>query len=184
MRQAYILAMLLLATVVMAVSPTMAADTPLADAVLEARARDLMKEVRCVVCQSQSIGESDSGIAVDLRQLIRAEIAAGKSDDDIRQFLVARYGDFILFRPPFKAETLVLWLGPFAVLAGGLIFVIRFLRRRPLESAPPALSPDEMRRVSQALAPDPSAGNAPVGKFPTGKPLAGPLSGPLAGDES
>lgn len=150
---AHMLATIVLAIVMLAGTPAIAADTPLADAALESRARDLMKEVRCVVCQSQSIDESDAGIAVDLRQLIREEIAAGKSDDDIRQFLVARYGDFILFRPPFKAETLVLWLGPFAVLIGGFFFVIRFLRRRPAQSFPTALNPDEMRRVSQALAP-------------------------------
>lgn len=167
MRHAHMLALLVvLAVVALQVSIASAADTPLADASQEARARDLMKEVRCVVCQSQSIDESDAGIAVDLRQLIREEIAAGKSDDDIRRFLVARYGDFILFRPPFKAETLVLWLGPFAVLAVGLVFVIRFLRRRPAQTQPPALSPDEMRRVSQALASD-----APAGK-------------PQSGDES
>jgi cytochrome c-type biogenesis protein CcmH len=159
MRQMQLLAAIVLAIVVLAVTPVIAADTPLADAALESRARDLMKEVRCVVCQSQSIDESDAGIAVDLRHLIREEIAAGKSDDEIRQFLVARYGDFILFRPPFKAETLVLWLGPFAVLIGGFVFVIRFLRRRPAQSLPTALNPDEMRRVSQALAPKSQSGD-------------------------
>lgn len=129
----------------------MAADTPLSDPSLEARARALMKEVRCVVCQSQSIDESDAGIAVDLRSLIREEIAAGKSDDDIRDFLVARYGDFILFKPPFKAETLVLWLGPFAVLVGGFGFVVWFLRRRPAAGSPTALDQEERQRVAQAL---------------------------------
>lgn len=128
----------------------MAADTPLPDPVQETRARALMKEVRCVVCQSQSIDESDAGIAVDLRSLIREEIAAGKSDDDIRAFLVARYGDFILFKPPFKAETLVLWLGPFVVLIGGLGFVIWFLRRRTA-AIPPALDQEERQRVARAL---------------------------------
>lgn len=157
MRPAHILVLLValaVATAAVAPPPALAADTPLADAALEARARNLMKEVRCVVCQAQSIDESDAGIAVDLRRLIREEIAAGKSDADIRQFLVARYGDFVLFKPPFKAETLVLWLGPFAVLAGGLAFVIFFLRRRPAQMVPAALNPDEARRVSQALAPD------------------------------
>jgi len=160
MRRAQILAVLVTLAVAALGAPSVAAaDTPLADTVLEARARDLMKEVRCVVCQSQSIDESDAGIATDLRQLIRDEIAGGKSDDDIRRFLVARYGDFILFRPPFKAETLVLWLGPFVVLAGGLVFVIRLLRRRPAQTMPAALNPDEMRRVSQALAPKSHTGD-------------------------
>jgi cytochrome c-type biogenesis protein CcmH len=139
------------------IGAAIAADTPLPDPALETRARALMKEVRCVVCQAQSIDESDAGIAVDLRRLIREEIAAGKSDDDIRAFLVARYGDFILFKPPFKAETLVLWLGPFAVLGGGLGFVIWFLRRRPSAVAPADLDQEERQRVKQALSQDSGA---------------------------
>lgn len=130
-----------------------AADVPLPDHALETRARDLMKEVRCVVCQSQSIAESDAGIAVDLRRLIREEIAAGKSDDEIRDFLVARYGDFVLFSPPFKPETWILWLGPFVALALGGFFLLRFLRGRPATPVPP-LSQDERARIEAALAGD------------------------------
>lgn len=142
----------LLSIALLLAGPAWAADMPLADSALESRARDLMKEVRCVVCQSQSIDESDAGIAIDLRRLIRDEIAAGKSDDDIRAFLVARYGDFVLFKPPFRTETLVLWLGPFAVLAAGFFIVFRFLRRRPAALQPAALNAEERDRVAQALA--------------------------------
>lgn len=142
---------LLLAGATLAVAEV---DAPLADPARETRARELMKEVRCVVCQAQSIAESDAGIAVDLRRLIREEIADGKSDDEIRQFLVARYGDFILFRPPFEMRTLVLWVGPFVVLAGGFIFIVRILRRRPGAAPAGALNQDEQRRVAQALSED------------------------------
>lgn len=134
--------------------PALAVDVPLDDPALEERARHLMREVRCVVCQSQSIGESDAGIAVDLRRLIRAEIAAGRSDDEIRSFLVERYGDFVLFTPPFRAETLVLWIGPFVVLALGFAFMIRFLRRRPNAVLPASLDADEKQRIARALGED------------------------------
>ena len=144
--------MLALPLLLAAMLGAFAADTPLADPALEARARDLMKEVRCVVCQAQSIAESDAGIAEDLRRLIREEIAAGKSDDDIRDFLVARYGDFVLFKPPFRPATWILWLGPFIALALGALFLFRFLRRRPSHQAPAPLSRDEQARVAAALA--------------------------------
>ncbi|TDQ83144.1 cytochrome c-type biogenesis protein CcmH [Dongia mobilis] len=134
--------------------PALAVDVPLDDPALEERARHLMREVRCVVCQSQSIGESDAGIAVDLRRLIRAEIAAGKSDDEIRNFLVERYGDFVLFTPPFRAETMVLWIGPFVVLGLGLAFMIRFLRRRPSVAMPSSLDAEERQRIARALGKD------------------------------
>jgi cytochrome c-type biogenesis protein CcmH len=138
----------------------LAADVPLSDPALEQRARHLMKEVRCVVCQSQSIDESDAGIAVDLRRLIRAEIAAGRSDADIRRFLVDRYGDFVLFTPPFKVETLVLWFGPFVVLAAGFAVMIRFLRRRQGVAAPAGLDAEERRRVARALGEEGGGGAA------------------------
>ena len=129
-----------------------AADTPLSDPALEMRARDLMKEVRCVVCQAQSIAESDAGIAEDLRRLIREEIAAGKSDDEIRDFLVARYGDFVLFKPPFRPATWILWLGPFVILVFGGLFLFLFLRRRPTMASPAPLTGDERARIEAVLA--------------------------------
>ena len=104
-------------------------DQPLADAAQEARARKLMKEIRCVVCQSQSIDESEAGIAHDMRQIVRNQIAAGRTDGEIRSYLVDRYGDFVLLNPPFKAVTLVLWLGPFILVALAGFGVFMFYRR-------------------------------------------------------
>jgi cytochrome c-type biogenesis protein CcmH len=92
-------------------------DHPLADPALEARARALMREIRCVVCQSQSIDESDADIATNLRNIVREQLAAGESEATIRDYLMARYGDFVLLRPPFKPETALLWIGPFALAA-------------------------------------------------------------------
>ena len=103
-----------------------APDT-LADPAQEARARALQKELRCLVCQGESLDESNASLAVDLRHLIRARIKAGQSDKQIVDFLVSRYGDFILMEPPFEAGTYALWLTPFAVLmlgAGIAIWVV------------------------------------------------------------
>jgi cytochrome c-type biogenesis protein CcmH len=103
-----------------------APDT-LADPAKEARARALQKELRCLVCQGESLDESNASLAVDLRHLIRARIKAGQSDKQIVDFLVSRYGDFILMEPPFEAGTYALWLTPFAVLmlgAGIAIWVV------------------------------------------------------------
>ena len=101
----------------------------LADPRLEARALALQKEFRCVVCQGESLDESNALLAADLRKLIRARIEKGDSDDQIRQYLVARYGDFILMKPPFGRETLALWLGPLVVVliggAGAAVVVLR-----------------------------------------------------------
>jgi cytochrome c-type biogenesis protein CcmH len=137
-------------------------DEPLADSVLEARARHLMKDVRCVVCQAQSIAESDAGIASDMRKLIRVEIAAGKSDDEIRRFLADRYGDFVLFKPPFKVSTALLWAGPFLLLGAGAVTMVLFFRRRERAAPPATLSPEEMARVSAALQEDPEPATRPT----------------------
>ncbi len=98
--------------------PAYAAPVPgtLADPAQEARARALQKELRCMVCQGELIDESNAPLAADLRALIRAHIKAGESNDQIKQFLVARYGDFILMKPPFDPNTYALWLTPFGVL--------------------------------------------------------------------
>jgi cytochrome c-type biogenesis protein CcmH len=133
-----------------AFAQTQVADEPLADTALEMRARALMKEVRCVVCQAQSIDESDAGIASDMRRLIRQQIAAGESDAQILKYLSDRYGDFVLFKPPFKAATALLWGGPFVLLVIGGLVIVLFFRRHP--AAPQkALSADEMSRIAAAL---------------------------------
>ena len=110
--------LLVLLFVVLCTAPAFAVPAPgtLADPAQEARARALQKDLRCMVCQGESIDESNAPLAADLRALIRAHIKAGESDDQIKQFLVARYGDMILMQPPFDPNTYALWLTPFAVL--------------------------------------------------------------------
>ena len=107
----------LLPSLAMAVQP----DEILPDAKQESRAREISAELRCLVCQNQSIDDSDAGLARDLRLLVRERIKAGDSNDQVREFLVQRYGDFILLKPPFKMETLLLWLTPAAVLVAGAL---------------------------------------------------------------
>jgi cytochrome c-type biogenesis protein CcmH len=102
----------------------------LADRALEARARALSAEFRCLVCQNESIDDSGAPLAHDLRVLIREQLSAGRSDAEIRDFLVARYGEFILLRPRLSAQTLLLWLGPFVILAAGAAFIAFALHRR------------------------------------------------------
>ncbi len=106
-------------------------DEVLADPKLEARARAISSELRCLVCQNQSIDDSDAPLARDLRLLVRDQLKSGASDSDIRTFLVARYGEFVLLRPSFNAHTLLLWLGPVLVLLAGGAVVWGNARRRP-----------------------------------------------------
>lgn len=101
-----------------------------ADPVAEKRLQALSAELRCLVCQNQTIADSNAELAVDLRREIRGMIAAGKSDKEIIDFMVVRYGDFVLYRPPVKGITLLLWGGPIALMLVGLFALIRYLRRR------------------------------------------------------
>ncbi|MDE2579521.1 MAG: cytochrome c-type biogenesis protein CcmH [Hyphomicrobiales bacterium] len=110
-------------------------DEILPDPVLEARARHLSEQLRCMVCQNQSIDDSDAALAKDLRVLVRERLKAGDSDAQVKDYLVARYGDFILLKPPFKTETLALWLAPLAALVLGAAAVLS-RRRRPEPVAP------------------------------------------------
>ena len=106
------------------------------DAGTERRLKGLAEELRCLVCQNQTIADSHAPLAVDLRNQIRGQIADGRSDDQIRAYMVERYGDFVLYRPPFKATTLVLWVGPFLLLAAGAFAAWRIARRRTRAEAP------------------------------------------------
>ncbi len=145
-------ALAILAAFWLGLAPALAQEAQLADPKLEQRARDLSREIRCVVCQSQSVSDSDADIAKEMRALIREQMAAGKSDQEIRDYLVARYGDFVLFDPPFKASTYALWIGPFAILVFAAIGVAIFFRRRagdPARAA--ALDPEERSRVARLL---------------------------------
>jgi cytochrome c-type biogenesis protein CcmH len=132
-----------------------AADDPaqrLADPAREARARALFQETRCLVCQGESIDESDAPLADDLRRLIRNRVAAGQSDGQIRDFLVARYGDFVLFRPRLSLTNALLWSGPFLVALAGLGLLVS----RQRSSAPPdaPLTTDEEAHLAALLEPN------------------------------
>ena len=133
MKLNFALAHALAALALLAASPwTHAAEAqPLAqDPVVEKRLMSISENLRCLVCQNESLAGSRADLAEDLRREVRHLIVAGKSDQEIIDFLVARYGDYVLYDPPFKATTLLLWVGPFVVLAGGLVGLILFLRRR------------------------------------------------------
>jgi cytochrome c-type biogenesis protein CcmH len=120
----------------------------LADPAQEARARELFTQVRCLVCQNESIDDSEAQLAGDLRRIIRQQVAAGRSDAQIRQFLVARYGEFVLLKPPFSIGNAALWVGPFVVVLVGGLLLVMLLRRRV---APEALSAEEEARLSALL---------------------------------
>jgi len=128
-------------------------DEMLSDPALESRAREISKELRCLVCQNQSIDDSNAALARDLRVLVRERLTAGDRDEQVVQFIVARYGDFVLLNPPFKPATWLLWLGPALVLLlGGLGTAIWIRRRRPVGAgAPPPLDEDEERRLAALL---------------------------------
>ena len=112
---------------------------PLTDPILEARAKALQKELRCLVCQGQSIDESNADLATDLRRLIRVQIQQGMSDDDIKSFLVARYGVFVLMNPPVQQDTAFLWFGPaILALAGAGVIGVTVLRARRRLATDPA----------------------------------------------
>jgi cytochrome c-type biogenesis protein CcmH len=115
----------------------------------EARARHLFKQTRCVVCQNESIDDSQAELAHDLRQVIRGQIAAGRSDEEIRTFLVSRYGDFILLRPRFSPATVILWVGPFAIVLIGL--GVLAARRRKAEAVDETLTPEEEARLKSIV---------------------------------
>ena len=144
-----ILLVLSLSAPAMAVQP----DEILKDPALEARARALSQELRCMVCQNQSIDDSDAPLAKDLRVLVRERLTAGDSDNQVIDFLVARYGEFVLLKPRVSRHTLLLWLAPFAVvLLGGLSLIVFLRRRSPKESpSPEALTPAEQSRVAELL---------------------------------
>ena len=125
-------------------------DEMLDDPALEARARVISRDLRCLVCQNQSIDDSNAPLARDLRIIVRERLVAGDTDGQVRDFVVGRYGDYVLLRPPFRAGTLVLWLGLAAVLAAGAVSVLVFLRRRRTAAEAP-LSPEEERRLAALL---------------------------------
>ena len=149
MKMAAMMAMLLLlaaSAIVQATIESVAFATP----EQEHRYRVLTNELRCLVCQNQTIADSNADLAKDLRRQIREMIGRGDSDRAIIDFMVARYGDFVLYRPPFKAITALLWVGPFLFLAGGLIVMIAVIRKRSRQSSS-LLSESEQASVRELL---------------------------------
>ena len=147
---AAILALALSAAAAQAVEP----NEILKDPALEQRARAISKKLRCLVCQNQSIDDSDAGLARDLRVLVRERLSAGDSDAAVLAFVTARYGDFVLLRPPFKPTTYALWLGPAAILLAGSAGAALYLRRRGRSEAATAAAPlseAERRRLARLV---------------------------------
>ncbi len=132
---------------VLAVQP----DEILPDAQLEQRARKISSGLRCMVCQNQSIDDSDASLAKDLRVLVRDHLKAGESDGQIRDYLVARYGNFILLKPPFEWDTALLWLSPFIFLGLGAAAILGARRSAVAEATPAPLSAEEAQKLKDLL---------------------------------
>jgi len=126
-------------------------DQPSDDPAVEKRLANLSHELRCLQCQNQTLAESPSGIAADLRREIRTQIKAGKSDKEIVAFLTQRYGDFILYRPRVTPMTYLLWFGPFVLLIGGLLLLFRYIKQRRDAIPEQALTAEERRRAEEML---------------------------------
>jgi cytochrome c-type biogenesis protein CcmH len=125
----------------------------LPDPAQEAHARAIFKDIRCLVCQNESIDDSEAPLAADLRRIVREQVKAGKSDDQIKQYLTDRYGQFVLMRPSFDPGNLALWIGPFlVVLLGGTLLVLRLRNRQPDVELSPAEA-DRVERLSQEAPP-------------------------------
>lgn len=145
----FFLALFLMTGTAWAVNPS----EKLPDAAAEARAEDVGKGLRCLVCQSESIEESDADLARDLRAIVRERIVAGDTNQQIIDFVVARYGDYVLLNPPFKATTYVLWLGPAVLLVIGLLMAMSVFRRRPPPTADD-LNAEELKRLKTLIEKD------------------------------
>ena len=122
-----------------------------ADEATEQRLLDISSELRCLVCQNESLAGSRAELANDLRREIRSQIKAGKTNCEIMEFMVNRYGDFVRYRPPLKGSTLLLWFGPALLLLGALAFLVRYLRRRNQGINDAPLSDDEQRQADRLL---------------------------------
>ena len=146
---ALVLALLFLTLPAFATEPSEMLKEP----ALEARAREIGRALRCVVCQNQSIDDSGAEVARDMRRAVRERVSAGDSDRQVFDFMVARYGDYVLLQPPFRPGTLVLWLGgPLVLLLAGGALLLAARRRRVVAAAPPPLSDEERERLSVILA--------------------------------
>jgi cytochrome c-type biogenesis protein CcmH len=128
-------------------------DEVLADPALEARARNLSQDLRCLVCQNQSIDDSSAPLAKDLRVIVRERLTAGDTDEQVIEYLVARYGNYVLLKPPFQGDTLFLWIGPavFLLVAGGISFLYLRARGRGEEETPAPLTESERRQIDELV---------------------------------
>jgi cytochrome c-type biogenesis protein CcmH len=126
-------------------------EAMLPDPAQEARARDIMQDLRCLVCQNQSIDDSNADLARDLRIVVREHVAAGESDEEIKSFMVHRYGDWILMKPPFNLRTALLWLAPLLLLAAGGVGAFLYVRRQRPPAAPSGLDDAEQARLRALL---------------------------------
>ena len=121
------------------------------DPAVEKRLVAISEEMRCLVCQNESLAASRSELALDLRRELRAQIAQGRSDAEIRDFMVSRYGDFVLYRPPVKPTTWLLWFGPFVMMVAGVAVLLVYLRRRNAAMTPDRLTEEEAERAEALL---------------------------------
>jgi cytochrome c-type biogenesis protein CcmH/NrfF len=149
----------------LALSPGLAAPATntAADPALESRVQAVSAELRCLVCQNQNLADSHADLAVDLKNQVREQLRAGRTPEEVVTYMTERYGDFVRYRPPFKATTWLLWLGPGLLLVLGLLGLTQALRRHAASSGPPALSDAEAQRAASLLH-DPLATGAAVAK--------------------
>lgn len=126
----------------------------------ESRIRQLEEKLRCLVCQNQTLADSNAELAGDLRRQVREQVAAGRSDEQIVAYMVQRYGDFVLYEPPFKPTTALLWIGPFVLLAAALLVLVATLRRRRRAPEQAALAADDKRLIERVLGPGGRDGGA------------------------
>ncbi|WP_417828513.1 cytochrome c-type biogenesis protein CcmH [Thalassospira sp.] len=149
---------------VLAAAPAQAVnpDEMLSNPVLEERAREISKELRCLVCQNQSIDDSDAELARDLRILVRERLVAGDDNQEVIDYIVARYGDYVLLNPPLKPETYILWASPVVLVVLALLAVFAFYRRKQRDGSPASasLSKDEQKRLDELLGTSERDGNA------------------------
>ena len=144
---------------VAAQAPAESKATPLsADPALEARVLKIAEELRCLVCQNETIAASQADLAKDLRQQIREQLTQGRTQAQILEFMAQRYGDFVLYRPPLQLSTVILWVGPFVLLLVAAVVLLLNLRRRDPQAEPAPLSPAELQRAQRLLD---DAGGAP-----------------------
>ena len=144
MRRFVVFLFVLLATIAWAEETTL-------DAAGEQRVKALAHELRCLVCQNQTIADSNADLAIDLRTQIREQIQAGKTDSQIKDYMVARYGDFVLYRPPVQSNTLLLWVAPFVLLIGAVAFLFWQLAKRRRFTVAQPMSDDDLQRADALL---------------------------------